>query len=286
MLHIQFRLVHANIWPADVSPALEPYVARISRSRKFTAPTNFAEAPLNSAFEFPMLQTLCMKSSIYRNVLGLSLTTPVLRTLDIKRAHLTNWNTLLCTTSEKIRLRDSPVEMLLEILKRCPRALRVFLQTCWPLAPALRELKLQIRGFNIARILEAGFSDVVLHSLTGSNWWICENWSCTIKAGTPVISSAGTTTRASRYRKTYPSATVYTKPCKKYEYAKSIGSNSSRFSTHTLRDSQTESRLPSARTGRQTFQIRPATEATMLKSCGIGRSIVIAPSMDRQDATL
>ncbi|KAF8191587.1 hypothetical protein K438DRAFT_2018321 [Mycena galopus ATCC 62051] len=182
MLHIEFRFIHAN--DSDALKALIPYVARIvTLDIEFTAPMN-AQDLLNSALEFPVLQTLRMKSSIYRNVPGVMLTAPVLRTLDIERVHLTNWDTLLSKSLEDVRLCDSPVEMLLEILKRCPRARRIVLQTWYPwsghtiedsfaaflnrpLAPALRELELRVRGTDLARILKAGFSDVVLHSLTG-----------------------------------------------------------------------------------------------------------------------
>ncbi|KAF7359140.1 hypothetical protein MSAN_01255600 [Mycena sanguinolenta] len=184
VLHVQFRFIHANNWPADILATLVPYVTRlITLDIEFTAPMH-AKALLGAALVFPVLQTLRIKSSIYRNVPGLLLTAPVLRTLDIERVHLTNWDTLLCTSLENIRLCDSPVEMLLEILKRCPRAQRIVLQTWYPwsgssiedsfaaftsrpLAPALRELELEVRGSNISRILQAGFSDVVLHTLTG-----------------------------------------------------------------------------------------------------------------------
>ncbi|KAJ6500707.1 hypothetical protein C8R45DRAFT_78436 [Mycena sanguinolenta] len=184
MIHVQFRFLHANNWPADILTTLVPHVARIvSLDVEFTAPIH-ANALLGAALVFPVLRTLRIQSSIYRNVPGLLLTAPVLRTLDIERVHLTNWDTLLCPSLENIRLCDSPVEMILEILKRCPRAQRIVLKTWYPwsgnsiedsfaalpsrpLAPALRELELEVRGSNISRILQAGFSDVVLHTLTG-----------------------------------------------------------------------------------------------------------------------
>ncbi|KAF7353801.1 hypothetical protein MVEN_01065600 [Mycena venus] len=186
LLHIQFRFSSGKMvdWPTDALNALVPYVARIvTLDIEFTAPMD-VKALLNSGLEFPVLQTLRLKSSIYRNVPGLLLTAPNIQTLDIERIHLTNWGTLLCPSLENIKLCDSPVEMLLEILKRCPRVWRIVLRTWYPwsgysiedsfaafpsrpLAPALRELDLQIRGSDLIRVLEAGFSDVVLHSLTG-----------------------------------------------------------------------------------------------------------------------
>ncbi|KAJ7891290.1 hypothetical protein B0H14DRAFT_2688451 [Mycena olivaceomarginata] len=186
MLHIHFRFTSGKLtdWPADALKALVPHVARIvSLHIEFTTPMN-VDALLNSALEFSTLQTLRLKSSIYRNVPGLLITAPELRTLDIERIHLTHWDTLLSPSLESIRLCDSPVEMLLEILKRCPRARCIVLQTWYPwsgnsiensfaalpsrpIAPALRELELRVRENDLVRILKAGFSDVVLHSLAG-----------------------------------------------------------------------------------------------------------------------
>ncbi|KAJ7891286.1 hypothetical protein B0H14DRAFT_2688444 [Mycena olivaceomarginata] len=186
MLHIHFRFTSGKLtdWPADALKALVPHAARIvSLNIEFRTPMNF-DALLNSALEFSKLQTLRLKSSMHRNFPDLLITAPELRTLDLIEIHLTHWDTLLFPSLESISLSESRVETLLEILKRCPRARHIVLRTFYPwsdnsienpfaafpsrpIAPALRELELQVRKNALVGILKAGFSDVVLHSLTG-----------------------------------------------------------------------------------------------------------------------
>jgi hypothetical protein len=102
----------------------------------------------------------------------------------MERITLANWSTLLSPSLENIRLVDSTSEMLVSILKRCPRARRIVLHSFdpWfengsdndfeifaslPPASALRELELRLEDSDLVRVLKNAFSDVVLDKLTG-----------------------------------------------------------------------------------------------------------------------
>ncbi|KAJ7885375.1 hypothetical protein B0H13DRAFT_903877 [Mycena leptocephala] len=181
MLHIQLHFfVGAKRWPEDALKALVPYVTRIETlDVRFRVAVD-VEALLNSNLEFPALQTLRLKGPAPR----LLFTAPQLRTLHMERITLANWSTLLSPNLENIRLEDSTSEMLMAILKRCPRAWRIVLHSFdpWfengsdndfevfaslPPASALRELELRLEDSDLVRVLKNAFSDVVLHTLTG-----------------------------------------------------------------------------------------------------------------------
>ncbi|KAJ6546827.1 hypothetical protein B0H19DRAFT_1162676 [Mycena capillaripes] len=185
-LHIQFRFTRGGTdWPTDALKALVPYVARIETLDVELNVAMDVEALLNSNLEFPALQTLRLNSYTYHTAPYILLTAPQLRILDIKRAHLLNWATLLSSSLENITIWDSTLEMFVDILKRCPWAWRIMLRSddSWysdstqhdpfetfssrPLAPALRELELRVEDSDLARVLQAAFSDVVLPTLTG-----------------------------------------------------------------------------------------------------------------------
>jgi hypothetical protein len=129
MLHIQLHFfVGAKRWPEDALKALVPYVTRIETlDVRFRVAVD-VEALLDSNLEFPALQTLRLKGPAPR----LSFTAPQLRTLHMERITLANWSTLLSPSLENIRLEDSTSEMLVSILKRCPRAWRIVLHSFDP----------------------------------------------------------------------------------------------------------------------------------------------------------
>ncbi|KAF7353806.1 F-box domain-containing protein [Mycena venus] len=188
-LHIQLLVTqHVADWPADALKALVPYVARIEALEiEFDFKVDVG-CLLNSNLVFPVLKRLCLNGRQYRNYgILASFTAPQLQTLDIERVDLSNWTTLLLPSLLNIRLYqagDANVENLWDIFNRCPRAWRVVLHAskAWdsrhadeyfevfarrPLAPALRQLDLRLAASDIRRVLEAGFFDVVLHTLTG-----------------------------------------------------------------------------------------------------------------------
>ncbi|KAJ6577306.1 hypothetical protein B0H19DRAFT_1119117 [Mycena capillaripes] len=199
MLHIEFRFIDEADWPAVALNALVPYVARIQtlnimfwvHSFCSLAP-NIVENLLNSNLEFSALQTLCLVGPEYGLAARplLLLTAPQLRTLDLDHCKPTSLDILLSPSLENIRLNqvdDVNLDTLMDIFVRCPTVWRVVLHSYdygayhshygdnyfdafarrRPLARALRELELGTRNPDLGRLLKAGFSDVVLHTLTG-----------------------------------------------------------------------------------------------------------------------
>ncbi|KAF8205746.1 hypothetical protein K438DRAFT_1757084 [Mycena galopus ATCC 62051] len=197
MLHIRlyFASGHMPEWHADVLEALIPYVARIHALdvklwvySTYSLSPKTVEALLNANLEFSALHTLRLEGPEYGCPPLLLLTAPRLRTLDIERFYPSNWGSLLSASLENIRLhhvRSVSLQTLVDIFERCPSAWHVALDydglaydssygedffrafTRRPLAPALRELELGTPNPDLGRILKAGFSDVVLPTLTG-----------------------------------------------------------------------------------------------------------------------
>ncbi|KAJ7489207.1 hypothetical protein FB451DRAFT_1224046 [Mycena latifolia] len=188
MLHIQFRFTSWNTdWPADALKALVPYVSRIETlDMVFRVPVN-AEPLLGSNLQFPALRTLRLEGAEYTRTL-FSLSAPRLQSLDVEHFQAKNWDTLLGSSMENIRLfkaGDAHIETLSAIIIQCPLAWRILFHSdlAWepcpddhafqvfsrrPLAPALRELELRLAEDDLERVLKIGFSDVVLDTLTGS----------------------------------------------------------------------------------------------------------------------
>ncbi|KAJ7348922.1 hypothetical protein DFH08DRAFT_131767 [Mycena albidolilacea] len=185
MLNIQFRFKYLDFVARRTDTSmLVPYVARIETlDMTFSVPVD-ATALLGSGLEFPALRTLCLASSAYNNATRLLFTAPQLRTLDVGYIDLTNWAILLSPSLERVRLWGGTLEMLVGVLKQCPRVSRIAMKT-WdhlysnetedpfealsrPFAPVLRELELHILVEpDLVRVLHTGFSDVVLHTLKG-----------------------------------------------------------------------------------------------------------------------
>ncbi|KAJ6546791.1 hypothetical protein B0H19DRAFT_1265789 [Mycena capillaripes] len=183
MLHIRFLLTQTT----DLLKVLVPYAARIETLDVEFREGGDVEPLLGSNLEFPALKILRLEGPEWGRAALLSLTAPQLRTLDIQHLDPINWGSLLSPTLENIRLYqagDANVETLSDIFKQCPRAWRVVLHAngSWdsdrtdhdfdvfarrPLAPALRELDLRLADSDLGPVLKAGFSDVVLHTLTG-----------------------------------------------------------------------------------------------------------------------
>ncbi|KAJ6457375.1 hypothetical protein C8R45DRAFT_567592 [Mycena sanguinolenta] len=193
MLHVQFRFSDGHTpltdWHAYATEALVPHAKRVETldvefwvySTHSVAP-RVVQALLNSGLEFPALQTLRLEGPEYGHAPNALLTAPQLRTLDIERFNLSNWAAFWSPSLESIRLhgaRNVTLQTLLDISDRCPRARRVGLEMRGhssddlfealarrrPLAPALRELELITPELGL--ILKAGFSDVLLHTITG-----------------------------------------------------------------------------------------------------------------------
>ncbi|KAF7347233.1 hypothetical protein MVEN_01478200 [Mycena venus] len=146
-------------------------------------------ALLNSALEFPALRTLLLKSREYEHVPHISLAAPQLRTLDLQwidaGLHL---DPLLSPSLEYVRFYKAGglnTRALSNISKRCPMVWRVEVHAhdLWvynrivddfevfatrPLAPFLRELELglELEDHDVVQVLETGFSDIVLHTVT------------------------------------------------------------------------------------------------------------------------
>ncbi|KAJ7489205.1 hypothetical protein FB451DRAFT_1522674 [Mycena latifolia] len=123
------------------------------------------EHVLYSDVYFPALKSLRLKGFQYSPIiLSISLSGPQLRALDIERVHPINLHKLLVPTLENINLStvgDAGVQTLSDIV----HSHGVFAHR--PLAPALRELELQLEEEDLERVLQIGFSDVVLDTLTG-----------------------------------------------------------------------------------------------------------------------
>ncbi|KAJ7684437.1 hypothetical protein DFH06DRAFT_1155637 [Mycena polygramma] len=186
MLHIQFGFHDAATdWPAEALKALVPSVIRIETLDVHFRLTVDITALLNSNLEFPSLRILRLKGPTYDKSPEVWLRAPSLQTLDVQRINPKNLSTLLSPSLEDIALREAggyALGSLLDIFEQCPRAWRVVLQHVWgdameeedfdhsarrPLAPALRELELRLGDYDLALVLKAGFSDVVLPTLTG-----------------------------------------------------------------------------------------------------------------------
>ncbi|KAJ7080700.1 hypothetical protein C8R44DRAFT_906834 [Mycena epipterygia] len=190
-LHIRFRFTTgATDWPADALTALVPYVARIETLDVEFRMAVEATSLLHSDLHFPALQTLRLEGARYSSS-PLSLSAPQLRTLAIERFIPENWDTILVPSLQDIRLSDAgdkSVETLSDIFTHCPLAWRVVLHSdsVWDITPyspeddqhdfqvfaggpppALRELELRIAEKELQRVLNIGFSDVVLDTLTG-----------------------------------------------------------------------------------------------------------------------
>ncbi|KAF8215742.1 hypothetical protein K438DRAFT_1926256 [Mycena galopus ATCC 62051] len=195
MLHIKFHFLGKEIadWYADALEALVPYVVRIETLQViFRAfgetrwlPQRTVEALLNSNLEFPVLRTLRVRG-LECGCLRLPLSAPRLRTLDVEQFYPSNWDTLLSAGLEDISLARAgcTVETLLDVFDHCPQAQRLMMDCDEyvqdyeddffeeftrrrPLAPALRVLELHTQVPDLGRIFKAGFSDVVLHTVTG-----------------------------------------------------------------------------------------------------------------------
>ncbi|KAJ7842235.1 hypothetical protein B0H14DRAFT_1032395 [Mycena olivaceomarginata] len=196
MLHPRFQFTdgHTPTWQGDAMAALVPHVARIETLEaefwvysNYSLPPRTVEALLNSNLEFPALQTLRLQGPEYGHRPLVQLTAPQLRTLDVELFDSGNWASLFSSSLETIRLyhtgREISLQPLLDIFDRCPRAWRVVYDAyTWnsnyedvffeaftrrqPLAPALRELELRTDDADLSRIIKAGFSDVVLPTLT------------------------------------------------------------------------------------------------------------------------
>jgi hypothetical protein len=127
MLNIQFRFKYSYSWD-DSLTVFVPYVARIETlDMMFSVPVD-ATALLGSGLKFPALRTLCLASSAYNNATRLLFTAPHWQpwTFDID----TNWTILLSPGLERVRLWGGTLEMLVGVLKQCPRVSRIVRKTC------------------------------------------------------------------------------------------------------------------------------------------------------------
>ncbi|KAF7359130.1 hypothetical protein MSAN_01254600 [Mycena sanguinolenta] len=183
-IHLRFRPTPSRL--ASSLGVLIPNVARIE-----TLDMHFVhkdiEALLGTSLEFPALRTLSLRTSpsVYQLPLNLLFTAPQLRTVDMQGIQLQNWAALLSPSLESIRIwGNSTAEMFVGVLQQCPRVSRIAMQSAdpWytnatedlfmdfshpPLAPALRELELELYEQELCRVLKTGFSDVVLHKVKG-----------------------------------------------------------------------------------------------------------------------
>ncbi|KAJ7038575.1 hypothetical protein C8F04DRAFT_1088696 [Mycena alexandri] len=189
MLHIEFWFPWHDmaLVPVDALKPLVQYAARIE-SLDLTFPSVFDVALLQSHMDFPALRTLRLKAPEYSGFPPLALNAPQLRTLDFENIGPADWSTVLVATLDNIRLynaADASVETLSYIFNRCPRAWRIVLYV-WdsyysdhtadyfevfarrPLAPALQELELRLADEDLTRVLNTGFSDIVLPTVTAS----------------------------------------------------------------------------------------------------------------------
>ncbi|KAJ7631659.1 hypothetical protein DFH06DRAFT_1303699 [Mycena polygramma] len=192
LLHVGFHLTDKLpvklLARRDALKALVPYVSRIETlDITFAGVTEWLnETLLNSRLEFPALRTLRFEGPEYAGTgLPLSLAAPWLRVLDLEHVRVHNWSSLLSPDLETIRLfrpGDANVDVLWSIFSRCPKASCVVMhRSPWlenhtdaelegfarlPPTPALRELELSV-DLDLGRVLKAGFSDVVLHLVTG-----------------------------------------------------------------------------------------------------------------------
>ncbi|KAJ6603303.1 hypothetical protein DFH09DRAFT_1354578 [Mycena vulgaris] len=187
MLHITFLFYYAEEkWQADALAALVPYIARIETLDVEFGMGTDVKSLLDSNLKFPSLKRLRLQGADCTGPMSLSLSAPQLQSLDIERLDPTSWETLLVPSLEDIRLHEAgeaPIETLSEILRLCPRVSRLVLHSSqsWnpsddsdfqafarrPLAPALRELGLRLDEVDLERVVNIGFSDVVLDMLTG-----------------------------------------------------------------------------------------------------------------------
>ncbi|KAJ7184509.1 hypothetical protein C8R46DRAFT_1026406 [Mycena filopes] len=191
-LHIEFRFSRGpsdELWPTFALRALLPYAARIATLDVRFSRAVDTDALLNSDLEFPALRTLRLKGWNRRatpTMPSLLLRAPRLQTLDLEYFSPLNWSTLFPPSLEDVRIHETgntTVETLSAIFHHCRRVSRVVFHNQGfirseddefegfarkPLAPALRELDLDLQHEDLARVLETGFSDVVLQTLTGS----------------------------------------------------------------------------------------------------------------------
>ncbi|KAJ7489253.1 hypothetical protein FB451DRAFT_1553114 [Mycena latifolia] len=170
---IQFRFTsgHAE-WPADALKALVSYAGRIEiLDVEFRSHVAVDVKPLlDSDVQFPKLKSLRLRGAEYSPILSLSLSAPQLRALDIERFNPNKFNVCLVPSLENIRLSstgDAGAKTLSDIFARCLVAWRVVLRSAlWyrtqhepdfqtfarrPLAPALRELELQLEDEDLER---------------------------------------------------------------------------------------------------------------------------------------
>ncbi|KAJ7764833.1 hypothetical protein B0H16DRAFT_1241266, partial [Mycena metata] len=195
VLHVEFRFTSHSPASKEALKILALYAARIeSLDLSIGNGADFLEftALLGSYVDFPALRTLRLnlKRNEYSKLPRLALKAPQLRTLDLNfiSRGAVEWETLLVPSLENIRVYNAggaTVETLSLIFEKCPRAWRVALHEFnlyasnhaddyfevfarRPLAPALRELELQLEDRDLTRVLKTGFSDVLLPTLTGS----------------------------------------------------------------------------------------------------------------------
>ncbi|KAJ7431933.1 hypothetical protein B0H11DRAFT_1761243 [Mycena galericulata] len=181
MLHICFKFFRWDRWLEDALNALVPYAARIETlDLRFSVTVSFTPL-LSSNIQFSALRTLRLHNSIFNDASSLALSAPRLRTLDIQRFKITQLERLLVPSLEDIRLSEAweGIGRLSDIAAYCPLVWRVVLQSHYraaepdfqvlvrrPMAPALRELELRLR---VGRVLQIGFSNVILDTLTAAS---------------------------------------------------------------------------------------------------------------------
>ncbi|KAJ7153937.1 hypothetical protein C8R43DRAFT_1235326 [Mycena crocata] len=193
-LHIRLRFSDPfTHWPSVALEALLPYAARIETLDAEFRPRIAFDAMrlLNSNVDFPALQTLRLQNFKHGSIPIVLLSAPKLRVLDVQQFASLDWNSILVPTLEVIRLvsnNHTNLGTLSHILTQCPLVRHVVLHSHdgWDdadedslahrddfnirspvrLAPALRELELQLIHRDIRKVLENGFADVVLPAVT------------------------------------------------------------------------------------------------------------------------
>ncbi|KAJ7038581.1 hypothetical protein C8F04DRAFT_888543, partial [Mycena alexandri] len=179
VLRVEFRFTYR--WPEDALKILVPYAARIEvLDLSIGCDVTIFEctALLGSDVEFPALRTLRLQGTEGNRFPPLALKAPQLRTLDLECIfRAVEWETLLVPSLESIR-RPSKHSLSSSInvpergVSRCTFSICIAATTLpitlRPLAPALRELELQLEDHDLTRVLKIGFSDILLPTLTCS----------------------------------------------------------------------------------------------------------------------
>ncbi|KAJ7141757.1 hypothetical protein C8R43DRAFT_928396 [Mycena crocata] len=189
VLHIRLRFTepHAD-WTTAGLTALVPYAARIETLDIELTMSLPDTSLLQSNLHFPALETLRLKGAEHGATAVLSLSAPQLRILDVERFVSPNWDQMLVPSLEDISLcfGNAEIGTLAAIFERCPAAWRVVLREDdeqpalpfpadrydftvprrTPLAPALRELELELEEEEIGCVLRNGFVDVALETVT------------------------------------------------------------------------------------------------------------------------